>query len=112
MARQSDHGTVGAVALDADGRLTAATSTGGVRGQLPGRVGDTPQIGSGTFADERVAVSCTGTGEEFIRAVAAHEVAALIQHAGAGVTEAAATALADLHGGLIAVGGDGRIAMP
>ena len=59
-----------------------------------------------------MAVSCTGTGEEFIRAVAAHEVAALIQHAGAGVTEAAATALADLHGGLIAVGGDGRIAMP
>src|SRR4051794_28843818 len=64
-----EHGTVGAVALDSNGLLAAATSTGGVRGQLPGRVGDTPVIGAGTWADERVAVSCTGAGEQFIRAV-------------------------------------------
>ena len=106
------HGTVGAVALDVSGNLAAATSTGGVRGQLPGRVGDTPQIGSGTFADERVAVSCTGTGEQFIRAVAAHEVAALVRHAGATLTDAASAAIAGLDGGLIAVGADGSLAMP
>ncbi|MFL5893772.1 MAG: isoaspartyl peptidase/L-asparaginase family protein [Thermoleophilaceae bacterium] len=113
-ARLSDrrHGTVGAVALDAEGKLAAATSTGGVRGQLPGRVGDTPLIGSGTFADDRVAVSCTGTGEQFIRAVAAHELAALVRHARIPVVAAAETALAGLDGGLIAVGGDGSVAMP
>jgi beta-aspartyl-peptidase (threonine type) len=106
------HGTVGAVALDADGRVAAATSTGGVRGQLPGRVGDTPQIGSGTYADDTVAVSCTGTGEQFIHAVAGHEVAALVRHAGVALPAAAARAIDGLDGGLIAVGADGRIAMP
>lgn len=106
------HGTVGAVALDAHGNVAAATSTGGVRGQMPGRVGDTPQIGSGTYADDLVAVSCTGTGEQFIRAVAAHEVAALVRHAGTPVTQAAAQAIHGLDGGLIAVGADGEIAMP
>lgn len=110
--RHSEHGTVGAVALDSNGKLAAATSTGGVRGQLPGRVGDTPQIGSGTFADDRVAVSCTGTGEQFIRAVAAHEVAALVHHARVPLIAAAERALADLDGGLVAVGADGSIAMP
>jgi L-asparaginase / beta-aspartyl-peptidase len=111
-APQGDHGTVGAAALDARGRLAAATSTGGVRGQLPGRVGDTPQIGSGTFADELVAVSCTGTGEQFIRAVAAHEVAALVRHAQVPLSEAATRAIAGLDGGLIAVARDGSVAMP
>lgn len=114
-ARQQEasaHGTVGAVALDSDGNVAAATSTGGVRGQLPGRVGDTPQIGSGTYADDLVAVSCTGTGEQFIRAVAAHEVAALVRHAGAPITDATRRAIDGLDGGLIAVGADGRIAMP
>ena len=106
-APAGEHGTVGAVALDAGGRLAAATSTGGVRGQLPGRVGDTPQIGSGTFADDNVAVSCTGTGEQFIRRVAAHEVAALVHHAGLPLAEAAARAVAGLDGGLIALGRDG-----
>jgi beta-aspartyl-peptidase (threonine type) len=111
-ALHADHGTVGAVALDASGRLAAATSTGGVRGQLPGRVGDTPQIGSGTFADDLVAVSCTGTGEQFIRAVAAHEVAALVRHARVPLAQAAPRAIANLDGGLVAVGSDGSIAMP
>ena len=111
-ATAGEHGTVGAVALDAGGRLAAATSTGGVRGQLPGRVGDTPQIGSGTFADDNVAVSCTGTGEQFIRRVAAHEVAALVHHAGLPLAEAAARAVAGLDGGLIALGRDGSVAMP
>jgi beta-aspartyl-peptidase (threonine type) len=111
-AGAGEHGTVGAVALDADGRLAAATSTGGVRGQLPGRVGDTPQIGSGTFADENVAVSCTGTGEQFIRRVAAHEVAALVRHARVSLSEAASRAGANLDGGLIALAKDGSVAMP
>jgi len=112
LARQSEHGTVGAVALDANGDLAAATSTGGVRGQLPGRVGDTPQIGSGTFADDSVAISCTGTGEQFIRAVAAHEVAALVRHAGLPLAEAAPRAIEGLDGGLIALGRDGSVSMP
>ena len=62
--------TVGAVCLDANGSLAAATSTGGLNGQRPGRVGDSPLIGAGTWADNRVAVSCTGQGEAFIRAAA------------------------------------------
>ena len=68
-------GTVGAVALDAHGNVAAATSTGGMTGKPMGRVGDTPIIGAGTWADENVAVSCTGVGEAFIRTVAAHSVA-------------------------------------
>jgi L-asparaginase / beta-aspartyl-peptidase len=110
--RHGDHGTVGAVALDADGHLAAATSTGGVRGQLPGRVGDTPLIGSGTWADERVAVSCTGTGEQFIRAAAAHELSARVRHAGEALPIAAAAVVEGLDGGFIALGGDGSHAMP
>jgi L-asparaginase / beta-aspartyl-peptidase len=109
---EAAHGTVGAVALDSHGRLAAATSTGGVRGQLPGRVGDTPQIGSGTYADEHVAVSCTGTGEQFIRAVAAHEVSALVRLGKLPLGDAAARAVEGLDGGLIALGADGSAAMP
>ncbi len=71
--------TVGAVCLDATGLLAAATSTGGLNGQRPGRVGDSPLIGAGTWADERVAVSCTGQGEAFIRAGAARLVASLVE---------------------------------
>jgi len=108
----AEHGTVGAVALDADGFLAAATSTGGVRGQLPGRVGDTPVMGAGTWADEHVAVSCTGTGEQFIRAAVAHEVSARIRHANASLPAAAVATIAGLDGGLIAVGSDGSFAMP
>ena len=111
-ARHGEHGTVGAVALDSDGHVAAATSTGGVRGQLPGRVGDTPLIGSGTWADERVAVSCTGTGEQFIRGAVAHELSARVRHAGEAVPAAAAQVIADLDGGFIALGSDGSHAMP
>lgn len=106
------HGTVGAVALDSQGHLAAATSTGGVRGQLHGRVGDTPVIGAGTWADEHVAVSCTGTGEQFIRAAAAHELSARVRHAGAPLAEAAAIVVEGLDGGFIALGADGSSAMP
>ncbi|MHB1544106.1 MAG: isoaspartyl peptidase/L-asparaginase family protein [Gammaproteobacteria bacterium] len=71
-----DHrGTVGAVACDASGHLAAATSTGGLRGKHPGRIGDSPVIGAGTYADRTVAVSCTGDGESILRALLAHRVA-------------------------------------
>ncbi len=110
------HGTVGAVCRDAQGRLAAATSTGGISGQPPGRVGDSPLIGAGTWADDRVAVSCTGDGEAFVRAAAAHSVAALMARA-SGLAEACATVLADVGtlggtGGLIAVDAHGDAAMP
>lgn len=65
--REREHGTVGAVACDSGGRVAAATSTGGSRNKLPGRVGDTPLIGAGTYANSRIAVSCTGDGEKIIR---------------------------------------------
>lgn len=112
------HGTVGAVALDQHGDLAAATSTGGNVNKLPGRIGDSPVIGAGTYADNKsCAVSCTGDGEYFIRAAVAHEVAALIELRGLPLKEAADGALArakDLGGtgGLIAVGKDGNIALP
>jgi isoaspartyl peptidase/L-asparaginase-like protein (Ntn-hydrolase superfamily) len=112
MRADPDHGTVGAVALDSAGHLAAATSTGGVRGQLHGRVGDTPMIGAGTWADEHVAVSCTGTGEQFIRAAAAHELSARVRHANAPLGEAAAAVVQGLDGGFIALGADGSSAMP
>jgi beta-aspartyl-peptidase (threonine type) len=73
-------GTVGAVAIDAKGNLAAATSTGGMTNKRWGRVGDTPIIGSGTFADDTVAVSCTGHGEFYIRRVVAHEISALMRY--------------------------------
>jgi beta-aspartyl-peptidase (threonine type) len=115
-AEGSVAGTVGAVVLDADGRLAAATSTGGVRGQLPGRVGDTPLPGAGTYADELCAVSATGDGEAMIRTVAAHELAALVRHAGLPLAGAGARVIEELGpigtGGLIAVGRDGALAMP
>jgi beta-aspartyl-peptidase (threonine type) len=110
--RTGEHGTVGAVALDSAGQLAAATSTGGVRGQLHGRVGDTPLIGAGTWADEHVAVSCTGTGEQFIRAAAAHELSARVRHAGDALADAAAVVVEGLDGGFIALGRDGTTAMP
>jgi isoaspartyl peptidase/L-asparaginase-like protein (Ntn-hydrolase superfamily) len=110
--RLHEHGTVGAVALDSSGQLAAATSTGGVRGQLHGRVGDTPLIGAGTWADEHVAISCTGTGEQFIRAAVAHELSARVRHAGDSLSEAATTVIDDLDGGFIALGRDGSCAMP
>ena len=111
-AAPEGHGTVGAVALDSRGQVAAATSTGGVRHQLPGRVGDSPVIGAGTWADDLVAVSCTGAGEQFIRAAVGHTIAARVHLTGEALELAAASALEGLDGGLIAVGSDGSIAMP
>jgi isoaspartyl peptidase/L-asparaginase-like protein (Ntn-hydrolase superfamily) len=110
-------GTVGAVARDGDGRLAAATSTGGINGKHPGRVGDSPIIGAGTWADDATAaISCTGDGEAVIRIALAHEIDALIRHAGLTLEDAAERALAGLEpfgtAGLIAVGADGAIATP
>jgi beta-aspartyl-peptidase (threonine type) len=108
-------GTVGCVALDADGRLAAATSTGGLTGKLPGRVGDAPICGAGTFADGRCAVSCTGQGEQFIRHGIARRVAWLVVERGLAVDEAARQCLEEVlqpgDGGLIAVDRAGRISM-
>ena len=109
------HGTVGAVALDANGELAAATSTGGTFGKLEGRVGDTPIIGAGTWADSDVAVSCTGTGEYFIRTGAALAVAYKVK-AGASLSQAIDEVLADVKhlggdGGIIAIDATGRIEM-
>ncbi|MGH8371527.1 MAG: isoaspartyl peptidase/L-asparaginase family protein [Gammaproteobacteria bacterium] len=93
VASQRDHwkrkyGTVGAVALDAEGRLAAATSTGGMFDKLPGRIGDTALIGCGTYADDRVAVSCTGFGEDIIRTTLARSTAYLLEESGDAVTAA------------------------
>ncbi|MEE2921752.1 MAG: isoaspartyl peptidase/L-asparaginase [Pseudomonadota bacterium] len=107
-------GTVGAVALDIYGDLSAATSTAGIRGKTPGRLGDTPLIGAGTWADERCAVSCTGLGEYFIRAAAAADVSARIRYAGEALESAVQGALDDVRrlggqGGMIAVSANGEI---
>jgi beta-aspartyl-peptidase (threonine type) len=112
------HGTVGAVARDRAGDLAAATSTGGMTGKLPGRVGDSPIIGAGTYADNATcAVSATGHGEFFIRYAAAHEIAARIAHGGQTLSTAAAAVVSELggivgSGGLVAVGRDGSVALP
>ena len=107
-------GTVGAVALDVYGDLAAATSTGGVKSKTPGRVGDTPLVGAGTWADERCAVSCTGLGEYFIRAAAAADVSARIRYGSYTLQDAVQGALDDVkhlggEGGMIAVGSDGTL---
>ena len=111
-------GTVGAVALDGDGNLAAATSTGGMTNKRPGRVGDSPIIGAGTYAKNGVcAVSATGHGEYFIRAVAAHHVCAAVEYRALSLEQAVRELLHGIlpalggDGGLIAVGGDGRIVM-
>src|SRR5438046_1682702 len=114
---QDRHGTVGAVALDKDGNLAAATSTGGTTNKMPGRIGDTPVIGAGTYANNQTcAVSCTGHGEYFIRAAAAHEVSALMQYRGLKLQEAAQDALDAVKqlggsGGLIAIDTNAEIAL-
>jgi beta-aspartyl-peptidase (threonine type) len=112
------HGTVGAVALDRDGTVAAATSTGGYTGKLPGRVGDSPLIGAGTYADNlSCAVSGTGWGEAFIRTALAHEVSARMRHRRQDLSAAATAALRGLKrtggdGGLIALDRRGNIVMP
>ena len=102
---------------DGEGRLAAATSTGGVFDKAPGRVGDTPLIGAGTWADSDVAVSCTGQGEYFIRTATAAQVAFRMRLAGESLDLAASAALDAVkalggEGGLIAVSRTGEIAMP
>lgn len=111
------HGTVGAVALDEHRHLAAATSTGGTFNKLSGRVGDTPLIGAGTWADDLVAVSCTGIGEAFIRTSAAHDVAARMRYGNSALDAAARAVLDDVRscdgdGGLIAIDRMGNITMP
>jgi isoaspartyl peptidase/L-asparaginase-like protein (Ntn-hydrolase superfamily) len=104
--------TVGAVVLDVDGHLAAATSTGGIAGKAPGRVGDSPLVGGGLYANDRVcAVSATGTGERIMEAVVAHEVAARIRLAGLPIQRAVEEACAMVQGdiGLIAVDGRGHV---
>jgi beta-aspartyl-peptidase (threonine type) len=112
-------GTVGAVALDAHGNLAAATSTGGMTNKRPGRVGDAPLIGAGTYADNRsAAVSCTGSGEMFIRAAVAHDVCARMAYGGRTLAQAADEVVMqvlpaiDGRGGLIAVDVRGNVALP
>ncbi|MFZ5668194.1 MAG: isoaspartyl peptidase/L-asparaginase family protein [Pseudomonadota bacterium] len=111
------HGTVGCVVRDAEGRLAAATSTGGVFGKLPGRVGDSPLIGAGGWADRTVAVSCTGQGEYFVRVAAAAQLAFRMRFGGQSLADAAAAVLEEIRalggeGGLIAVDAAGNVAMP
>jgi beta-aspartyl-peptidase (threonine type) len=112
----SDRGTVGAVCLDASGLLAAATSTGGRLGQRPGRVGDSPLVGAGTWADRSVAVSCTGAGEAFIRCGAARLLGVLVAH-GMALDAAARQVLDEVAecdgvGGLVAVDAGGHVALP
>ena len=112
-------GTVGAVALDAQGNLAAATSTGGMTNKQPGRVGDSPLIGAGTYADNATAaVSCTGTGEMFIRLATAYDLCARMRYAGASLDVAAQQVVMEAlpaiggRGGLIAVDRHGNLSMP
>lgn len=112
---QQKHGTVGAVALDQSGGLAAATSTGGTFAKLEGRVGDTPLIGPGTWADDDVAISATGTGEHIIRAGGAVSIAYLVR-AGAALADAVDAMLAEVRrlggdAGIIAVTARGQVVM-
>ncbi|HEX4181138.1 MAG TPA: isoaspartyl peptidase/L-asparaginase [Caulobacteraceae bacterium] len=111
------HGTVGCVVRDAAGRLAAATSTGGLYGKMPGRVGDTPIMGAGAWADGQVAVSSTGHGEYFLRTAAAAQIAFRMRFGGEALERAAEAVLAEIEalggdGGVICVSADGQIAMP
>jgi len=116
--KKQGRGTVGAVVLDKHGNLAAATSTGGMMMKRFGRIGDSPVIGAGTYADnDWCAVSCTGHGEYFIRFVAAYDVVALMKYGELPVEDAAAQVIEKIGeaggtGGLIAVDKQGNIAMP
>lgn len=117
-AKPATKDTVGAVALDQKGNLAAATSTGGMLDKLPGRVGDAPLIGAGTWADNRTcAVSCTGHGEFFIRAQVSYDIAAQMAYQGVPLERAAAASLAKAlklggQGGLVALDAAGHVTMP
>ena len=115
-ASKDKKGTIGCVALDRHGNLAAATSTGGLTNKRFGRVGDSPIIGAGTYADNTTcAVSCTGTGEEFIRHGVAHDIHARVKYARQPLAEAVSDVLRKVlqpeDGGLIALGADGTIVM-
>ncbi|KJT87785.1 isoaspartyl peptidase [Salmonella enterica subsp. enterica serovar Heidelberg str. 76-0300] len=117
--RNEKMGTVGAVARDKFGNLAAATSTGGMTNKLPGRVGDSPLVGAGCYANNAsVAVSCTGTGEVFIRTLAAYDIAALMEYGGLSLADACERVVMEKlpalggSGGLIAVDHEGNVALP
>ena len=116
--RDHKFGTVGAVALDLNGNLAAATSTGGMTNKKYGRVGDAPLIGIGTYANKNVGISCTGWGEFFIRSVVAYDVAALVEYKGLTLKDAAELVIMKKvpalggDGGLIALDKNGYVCMP
>ncbi|MFT5581663.1 MAG: beta-aspartyl-peptidase (threonine type), partial [Psychromonas sp.] len=117
--KDSKFGTVGAVACDQEGNIAAATSTGGMTNKKWGRVGDSPMIGSGTYANNKTcAVSCTGSGEFFIRGVVAYDVSAIMEWKGLSVAEAAVEVInkrileINGDGGLIAIDAEANISMP
>lgn len=118
VSREHRYGTVGCVALDQAGNLAAGTSTGGTTNKKFGRVGDSPLIGAGTYADnDTCAVSCTGWGEYFIRSVVAYDISAQMRYAGRPLAEAAAATLARVgrlggSGGVIALDRSGHVATP
>jgi L-asparaginase / beta-aspartyl-peptidase len=118
LSSASYFGTVGAVSLDQQGGLSAATSTGGMTNKRFGRVGDSPLIGAGTYADRQCAVSATGHGEFFIRSVVAHNICARVAYRGDRIDQAAEAVVLDElktlggDGGVIAIDQDGKIAMP
>jgi len=111
-------GTVGAVALDQAGNLAAATSTGGMTNKQVGRVGDSPLPGAGCYASDSVAVSCTGTGEVFMRTLAAYDIAALMAYAGLSLQQASDKVIHENipalggSGGLIAIDAAGNVVLP
>ena len=118
-AENEKHGTVGAVAMDQHGNLAAATSTGGMMGKMAGRVGDSPIIGAGTYANNQTcAVSATGQGEFFMRNVVAFDLSAMMEYRGMPLEEAGKMIIMDklvqqkANGGLIAVDREGNICMP
>jgi len=117
-AKAPHHGTVGAVALDMAGHLAAGTSTGGMTNKRYGRVGDSPVIGAGTYANSRCAVSATGWGEFYIRANAAHDICARVEYKGEPVAQAADEVVLGVvpklggDGGVIALDADGNFATP
>lgn len=117
--KDSKFGTVGAVACDKNGNIAAATSTGGMTNKKWGRVGDSPMVGAGNYANNKTcAISCTGSGEFFIRGVVAYDVACLMEHKGLSVQEAANEVIYKRileiggDGGLVAIDAKGNIAMP
>ncbi len=118
-ADEKKFGTVGAVAIDQAGNLAAATSTGGMTNKRWGRIGDSPIIGAGTYANnETCAISCTGHGEFFIRSVVAHDISCLMEYKGMSLEEACQLVVYEKlvkiggGGGLIAIDPSGNICLP